>query len=60
MQMGPKKCVHIQNQGVFIKEGCKTSKIRSGGPESVQYNRVFIKEGCSVREVLLYIHDVPF
>jgi hypothetical protein len=51
-----KKSVHIQNQGVFVKEGCKTSKIRSGGPEGVQFNRLFIKEGCSQREVSLYIY----
>ena len=35
--------------------GAKTSKIHSGGPEGVQYNRLIILEGCSVIGVLLYI-----
>jgi len=54
MQSGPEKSVHIQNREDFIKEGVKTSKNRSEGPESVQYNRLIIKEGCSVLVVLLY------
>ena len=47
MQWGPEKSVHIQNREDFIKEGLKTSKKRSGGPQSVQYDRLIIKEGCS-------------
>jgi hypothetical protein len=35
--------------------GAKTSKIHSGGPEGVQYNRLITLEGCSVIGVLLYI-----
>ena len=53
MLSGPEKSVHIQNSGVIILEGVKTSKIRSGGPGSVQYNRLIILEGCSVRGVSL-------
>ncbi len=53
MQSGQKNSVHIQNRGVITMEGVKTSKIRSVGPEGVQYNRVITLEGCSVSEVLL-------
>lgn len=53
--VAPSIVVHIQNEGDFIYEGFKTSKIRSGNPEGVQINRWFIQEGCSVNEVLLYI-----
>ncbi len=60
IQLGPEKSVHIQNREDFTKEGVKTSKNRSGGPESVQYNRLFIKEGCSLTEVLLYMGKMSF
>jgi hypothetical protein len=52
---GHKKVFTIQNHEGITKEGFKTSKIRSVGPESVQYHRLITYEGCSVREVLLYV-----
>jgi hypothetical protein len=50
-----KKSVHIENRGVFIYEGVKTSKIHSVGPEGVQYKKVITLEGCSLLGVLLYM-----
>ena len=52
----PKKRVHIQNRGVITLEGVKTSKNRSVGPRTVQYDRVIILEGCSLTGVSLYFH----
>jgi hypothetical protein len=37
---GHKKVFTIQNHEGITKEGFKTSKISSGGPEGVQYNRL--------------------
>jgi hypothetical protein len=43
-----KKSVHIQNNEVFIIERAKTSKIRLGNPEGVEYKGVSILEKCSL------------
>ena len=55
MWWGPEKSVHIQNRGGFILEGVISSKNRSVGPETVQYNRLIILERCSLTGVSLYL-----
>ncbi len=51
---GPIKCAHIQNKEVLITEKLISSKIHSGGPQSVQYKELLVIERCSYIEVLLY------
>jgi len=48
-----KKAFTFLNQGVFIQEGFKTSKIRSGVLKGVQLDRLFIKEGVQLDRLFI-------
>ena len=46
-----KNAFNVLNRGVFVKEGVKASKIRSGIPEGVHNDRLFRKEECSSNRI---------
>ena len=49
-----KKALTAQNEEALILQRLISSKIRSGGPQTVQYKEVLIIGRCSHIEVLLY------